>query len=174
MSDSVCPGCGLRMPERRQSSYDGYYHCSTECWDVYAEVLGAEFGDAVLFGQVHQLTVDAYAAQHAGGRHRDKSVAIHLAGLYLMLERGVRPTSVPPLFQELAAKVSVWPHFPPPEVDWSVTVCDVALAGSSEEHADRSREWAATVWRGWSEHHDEIARFVGTHLAIGALPISQR
>jgi hypothetical protein len=162
------------MPVRQQASYGGYYDCSVECWDVYTEVLGAEFSDAVLFGQVHQLTVDAYALQHAGGRHPDKSVAIHLTGLYLMLERGVRPTSVPPLFQELAAKVSDWPHFPPPEVDWSVTVWDVALAGASNEHADRSREWAAAVWRGWSIHHDAIARVVGAHLAIGALPISQR
>lgn len=160
------------MPLRQRASYDGDYHCSAECWEVFTEVLGAEFGDAVLFGQVHQLTVDAYAVQHAGGRHPDKSVAIHLAGLYLMLERGVRPTSVPPLFQELAAKVSDWPHFPPPEVDWSVTVLDVALAGSSKEHADRSREWAAAVWRGWSMHHDEAARLVGAHLNVVALPQS--
>jgi hypothetical protein len=129
-------------------------------------VLGAEFGDAILFGQVHQLTVDTFAVQHAGGRHPDKSVAIHLAGLYLMLERGVRPTGVPPLFQKLAATISDWPHFSPPDVDWPATVWDVALAGSAEEHAARSREWAETVWRGWSAHHDAIAEFATARLGV--------
>jgi hypothetical protein len=70
-------------------SYDRKFHASAECWSVFEEVLAAHFQNSVLFGQVHQLTVDAYAVQHTGGRHPDKSVCVHLVGLCLALERGV-------------------------------------------------------------------------------------
>src|SRR5713226_6930200 len=113
MDEVRCPGCGLRMPKRDVATYHGYYNASPECWLVYTEVLAQEYSSAVLFGQVHQLTVDTYAVQHAGGPHPDKSVDVHLSGLYLVLERGVRPTEVPPKMQQLASRVDAWPHFAP-------------------------------------------------------------
>ncbi len=106
-TETTCPGCGLKMPRRDTASYDGYYNTTPECWEVYTEVLSAEFSNAVLFGQVHQLTVDAYAVQHAGGPHPDKSVGVHLAGLYLVLVRGIRPMNVPRLLQDLARQVEI-------------------------------------------------------------------
>ena len=57
LRESTCPGCGLRMPVSDTAAYEGYYNTSPECWDVYTEVLGSDFSNAVLFGQVHQLTV---------------------------------------------------------------------------------------------------------------------
>ena len=80
----ICPGCGLEMPIS-QRDYDRKFYASAECWSVFEEVLAAEFQSAVLFGQVHQLTVDTYAVQHAGGHHPDKSVCVHLVGLHLVL-----------------------------------------------------------------------------------------
>lgn len=155
----TCPGCGLEMPLSARS-YDRKFHASAECWSVFEEVLAVEFQDGVLFGQVHQLTVDTYAVQHAGGRHPDKSVCVHLVGLYLMLERGVAPAEVPPLLQLLATRAS-WLHLDPPETRASLTVYDVAVAESPQTHALCVREWAAEVWKAWSPHHDaarELAR----------------
>jgi hypothetical protein len=83
MNESRCPGCGLPITADPRATYDGYFNCSPECWSIFTEVIGREFSNAVLFGQVHHLTVEAYAVQHAGGSHPDKSVDIHLAGLYL-------------------------------------------------------------------------------------------
>jgi hypothetical protein len=143
-----------------QQPYDGDYHASPECWSVYGEVLAAEFGNAVLFGRVHQLTVDSYAAQHAGGRHRDKSVCIHLVGLCLVLEHGLAPTAVPPRLQRLAAGTASWPHFTPPEERGPLTVLDVALAESAEEHVARVRAWAEQMWRAfrpWRGAVEELA-----------------
>jgi hypothetical protein len=133
---------------------------------VFEEVLAVEFQDAVLFGQVHQLTVDAYAVQHAGGRHPDKSVCVHLVGLYLMLERGVAPMGVPPLLQRLASHTS-WPHLDAPEARAALKVYDVAAADSPQTHALRVREWAAEVWRVWSPHHD-AARELANDLVVPA------
>lgn len=150
------------MPASKRATYDGYFNASPECWSVFTEVIGAEFSNAVLFGQVHQLTVDAYAVQHAGGPHPDKSVAVHLTGLYLMIERGIPPASVPPYLQALATRVREWPHFDPPPVDiWRSTIFDVAMA---DDHTGAVRTWSAAVWKGWSPQHESIAQFVAAHL----------
>jgi hypothetical protein len=164
VADAVCPGCGLRMPHRPGLPYDGYYHASPECWSVYTEVLAAEYSHAVLWGQVHQLTVDTYAVQHAGRSHPDKSVDIHLAGLHLAFVRGIRSPNIAPMLQRLAASKPAWPHFEPPRVDWPLTVCDVALvAGEFDAHIRAVRAWSATVWHAWSAHHASIAALVERH-----------
>jgi hypothetical protein len=156
----VCPGCGLAMPPRKTNTSGSYYNTSVECWDLYTEVLGTEYSDPVLFGQVHQLTVDSYAVQHAGGPHPDKSVTVHLCGLYLALEKGIRSPYIPPLLQRLAAAIDVWPHCEPPAEKVALTVFDVAFCDSSEDHARVVREWARAVWAAWSEYHAELARLV--------------
>ena len=108
----------------------------------------------------------AYAAQHAGGKHRDKSVVIHLCGLHLVLDRGLSPPSVPTLLQRLAGAVQVWPHFAPPRDIVAMTVLDVALAQSVQEHAQQAREWASLVWQAWSPHHQPIRNLVIEHLEV--------
>lgn len=159
---SVCPGCGLNMPERKSASYDGYYNTSPECWIVYTEVLEAEYSNAFLFGRIHQLTVDSYAMQHAGGKHPDKSVVVHLCGLHLVLERGLQPTSVPSLLQKLATRTRDWPHFEPPAEKLSLTVCDIALTGNVEDHIKLVREWSSAVWEMWGQHHSAVSAFLNS------------
>ena len=159
--DAACPGCSLRMPRREELTYHGYYNASPECWSVYTEVLEAEYSNAPLFGRVHQLTVDAYASHHAGGPHPDKSVAVHLTGLHLVIDHRFAPVEVPRALQRLATATKQWPHFDPPPMPDSVTVFDVAMAGSAEEHETRVREWSALVWAAWAPHHAAIAELAG-------------
>jgi len=152
------------MPQREVATYHGYYNASPECWLVYTEVLAAEYSNAVLFGQVHQITVDTYAVQHAGGSHPDKSVDVHLTGLHLVLEKGMRPMAVPPMLQRLASAVDAWPHFATPAVSGSVTVFDVALTKSMADHIAVVKRWADQVWKEWKPYHPAIADFVAHHL----------
>ena len=161
-----CPGCGLAMPADPEAEYDGYYNTTPECWSVYTEVLGAEFGNAVLFGQVHSLTVDAAAVQHTGGHHPDKSIGGHLVGLHLGLVRGIPSPTVPRYLQAVGAKIEVWPHFRPPRSTGPLTVFDVALSSSATEHADAVRRWSSTVWAAWSEHHAAVANLVNENLRL--------
>ncbi len=65
------------MPKSARHTAHGYYNGSPsvgastrKCWRRILQ--------RVLFGRVHQLTVDTYAVQHAGGLHPDKSVTVHL------------------------------------------------------------------------------------------------
>ena len=135
-----------------QRLYDRKFNASAECWAVFEEVLAREFQNAPLFGQVHQLSVDAYAVQHAGGRHPDKSVCVHLVGLHLAIERGIQPVEVATHLRRVARRAA-WPHLHPPTERATLTVRDVALADSTPTHARLVREWAAQVWRAWSPHH---------------------
>lgn len=152
------------MPARETAEARSYYNTSAECWDLYTEVLATEYSNAFLFGQIHQLTVDAYAVQHAGGPHPDKSVDVHLFGLYLSLEKGIRSPYVPPFLQRLVAAIEVWPHYEPPTERCSVTVFEVAMADSVEDHIRVVRKWAQEVWECWSKYHAEVARLISHHL----------
>jgi len=158
LAESQCPGCGLLMPAGNSIPYDGYFNASDECWSLFTEVIGREFSNAVLFGQVHHLTVEAYAVQHPGGLHPDKSIDIHLAGLYLMMERNVAPSDVAPCMQKLAERVRDWPHLDPPPPDaWKQTIFDVAMA---DDHVAAVREWSAGVWAAWSSQRDRVVALV--------------
>ena len=149
----ACPGCGLEETPSGVA-YDRKFHASAECWALFERVIGAEFQNASLFGRAHQMTVDAYAVQHAGGLHPDKSVCIHLAGLCLVFEGGVAPVDVPKSLQRIASATKDWPHLEPPtRHDWSRTVRDVARAGDPETHVATVRAWAFEVWETWRPHH---------------------
>ena len=148
------------MPRREAANYHGYYNASPECWLVYTEVLAAEYSNAVLFGQIHQLTVDAYAVQHAGGPHPDKSIDIHLCGLHFAFVDGMKPVTIPPVLQRIAGAIDSWPHYGPPPQIGGITVCDVALSKAMSDHIEIVKKWAQLVWQSWSEYHEEVAKLV--------------
>lgn len=150
-----------------------YLNSSTACWAAFGEVLGREYTTPALL-LVHQLSVDARAAQHPGGRHPDKSVASHLVGLHLVLERSVPPVDMPRRHKHLADSVRARPRFQPPTDLAAVRAIDVAPARSLEAHAAAVRAWAAAVWRAWSGQHGTIADFARASEvdAAGAEPAS--
>lgn len=41
-----------------------------------------------------------------------------------------------------------------------VTVVDVAVSGTAEEHRRKVKEWAECVWSAWAEHHDTIREWI--------------
>ena len=59
-----CTGCGLVLPVETAAPTIPM-NASAECAAVYAEVSGFEFQHPVML-RYHQLSVDAYGAQHAG------------------------------------------------------------------------------------------------------------
>lgn len=163
-AERCCPGCGLVMPAATNAHTDGYYNCSAEWWNVYAEVLGYEYGHVIPFGQVHALTVDTYAVQHAGGRHKAKSVAVHLAGLYAFHELGLKRVRVARLMQHLANHYTNFLGFDPPPPAGSLSIFDVALASDQLHHIDLVTRWSAQVWAAWHDAHSAVARFAAPAL----------
>ena len=150
------PASGLPWDPRRNAS--------PECWQLYGEVQGFEMRHAELVRDYHQLTVDAYAAQHAprgGGDVPPIGVAYALVGLHLALDQGVPGLRVRAAHQRMGKPDASWPRLPAPERTGAVTVFDVATAGamvdSAAGHAEAVRAWAAAVWQAWASHHATVA-----------------
>jgi len=157
-----CPGCGLALPgpdERHRG-----LNASAACWALYGEVIGRELAHLGLLGGLHQLTVDAYEAQHAGGRARALSVAFGLVGLHLALEEGATGTEVRDAHAYLGRRHRGWPAFDPPLEPAAITVFDIAAADSPEEHAELVRRWATAVWETWRPVHGAVRRLVEERL----------
>lgn len=155
-----CPGCGLET-SRDSGPTHPYIGASPGCWAVYGEVLAREFSDPALM-TVHQLTVDAYAAQHPGvpGRRSAQSVWLHLATLFLVLELGHDPKVGPAVHKHLV-RLAEFPWLEPPEPVGTLTVAHVHGTATVDEHRERVWEWARDVWAAWRPHHAAVRDWAG-------------
>lgn len=153
----ICPGCRAAVPDIQEIRRQAYIGSAPGCWLLYSEVLAREYGD-FRYAPAHQLTVDAYAVQHPGvaERRSAQSVAIHLVGLCLSLERGREATELPRLRQRLAAPTRIFPWLVPPASVGVVTVVDVHAAESPEAHRATVDRWAQSAWAAWSLHHARV------------------
>jgi hypothetical protein len=160
MTPSICPGCGLRATPGG-IPLDRALNASPECWALRAEVAGFELSDPSLIGRVHQLTVDAYGAQHAGGPTSRIYVAYSLVGLYLALEQGWSGIQIRDFHGRMGRPDATWPAFPRPPSTGDLTVADVVAAGvhvgSLDGHALLVDRWARSVWEAWASQHEAVA-----------------
>jgi hypothetical protein len=158
-----CPGCGAGLPEsdwpigRRTNA-------SAACWQLHAQVLGFEAEHLAGLGRFHQLTVDAYGAQHGGGRSPAISLPFSLIGLHLALEERWHGDEVRAAHQALAQQRARWPSFTPPVDPHWLTVAAVAGASTPDAHAERVQAWAASVWEAWRFEHDNVRAWADAEL----------
>jgi len=151
-SRTACPGCGIVLPDG-PTAEPARLHATSACEAVLGELLGYEFQHPVML-RYHQLTVDAYGAQHAGGAAPRIRVASGLVGLWLALEHGFSAEDVRAVHRRMGPPAPGWPTFEPPAAPqrW-LTVLDVAEAGvrqhSEGGHARAVGQWAESVWGAW-------------------------
>lgn len=157
---SVCPGCGL-VADPGGIPLDRPLNASPECWALHAELAGFELRDPSLVGRFHQMTVDAYGAQHAGGPTSPIRVAYSLVGLHLAFERGWTGVKVRDFHARMGRPEASWPTFERPTTTGDLTVADVvaagARAGSHDGHAAAVERWARAVWVAWRPQHADVA-----------------
>jgi Family of unknown function (DUF5946) len=156
LESSRCPGCGVELPATGGPAH-AYIGASPECWALYGEVLEPDYGNRNM-PAIHRLTVDTYAAQHPGtpGRRAEQSVALHLGGLCMVLERELDPDYVHRAMAGMTERPRPFGWLEPPVSLGSVTVQDVLDASCHEERDARVRDWALDVWRAWEPHHEAI------------------
>lgn len=149
MGSHRCPMCGAVVP-------DGFARCGA----LFEEVCAREYSDPA-FGAVHLLTVDSYTLQHSE-EHGPRSNAFHLLRLCRLLEGGGDPGlgRRPPrqtgkAFEERYREL---PDLEPPLHRGRLTVAHVHGAPDPEEHADRVRAWARSVWEAYHDHHEWARR----------------
>ena len=161
-----CPGCGAFVADIDGPTHR-YIGASPGCWAAYGELSEKEAGD-FRFMRSHQMIVDAYCVQHPGkpSPQAIRSVAVHLVGLHLQLERKPSAEGLYAARQRVASlgkegKLNLF-WLEPPASPGEITVLDVIGADDHAEYTERAREWARSVWVAWSEHHETVRRWAGT------------
>ena len=152
---SSCPGCGVVLPIS-DWPVDGRANASPACWQIRTKVLAHELEHLPELGRFHQLSVDAYAAQHAGDRVPPIATAFALIGLHLTLDEGWTGTAVRAAHQHLAQRFHEWLAFLPPSDPASLTIASVAASQTPREHAERVQAWARSVWEAWAADHGRV------------------
>lgn len=125
---------------------------------MYGDVLAREYASPVLM-RVHRLTVDAYAVQHPGvpERRSIQSVWVHLAGLYLTVERGLSHDFARRVIGALTGEAERLAWLLPPDGLGAITVADVARATDTGAHEEEVHRWARSAWAAWHPHHQAVA-----------------
>jgi hypothetical protein len=123
------------------------------CQKMFEEVIAREFGD-YRYGRIHRLTVDVYCMQHPNPYLRSgKSFAAHLTGLCSALEYE-NSLDINRLVQKwLSTNPKINKPAQLPKHFGDLTIDYVHSAVNAEEHLERVRQWAISVWNAWSEHH---------------------
>jgi len=153
----VCPDCKVRLLARPGAVHP-YLGASPSCWALYGDVLAREYASPELM-KIHRLTVDAYASQHPGTPQRRsiQSVWVHLAGLYLTVERGLSHDFARRVIGALTRETEGLAWLPPPDDLGATTIADVARTQKATEHEEAVRRWASTTWAAWKLHHEVVA-----------------
>lgn len=154
---SACPGCGVRLPVADSSGVapDPRHNASGACWQLNLELTAytLTLGDRDF---LHQLAVDAYAAQHVGENSRPIGVAFALIGLYLTYERGYSGRQVQHMHMLLANRSKSWPRFTAIAHTYRMTALDVVKATPGERRNAALRAWGRAVWEAWRTEHDRV------------------
>jgi hypothetical protein len=159
---TVCPGCELRLPGPGDGASDPQVNASPGCQRLCHELslYTLSHGDAFF---IHQVAVDAYAAQHAGPASKPISVAFALVGLCLLVERGYTGKAVQRTHMRLAGRSKRWPTFDPPAHRGNVTVADVLRAVPGGGRDTAILQWGTSVWTAWGQAHPAVRTLIAIH-----------
>jgi hypothetical protein len=134
-----------------------YVGASPACWRLYGQVSTLSWGpaDGLPLGR---LVIDAYGAQHPGKRQirSVQSVAVHLMGLCMVLERGEEPRVVPTRDRKRIRRTLDLHWLEPPRPIGTLTVHGPLRARGPDEHAVSVEAWAKDVWAAWNPHHETV------------------
>ena len=155
----ACPGCGSRLSRLNDEANNPHADASPECQRLCHELslYTLAHGDPFF---IHQVAVDAYAAQHASSASKAITIAFALIGLCLLLERGYTGKAVQRAHMRFANQSKRWHTFDPPAHRGSVTVADVLSAVPGSERDAAIIRWARSVWMAWEQAHPAVRTLI--------------
>ena len=159
---SDCPDCGAVLPVVDGPTHR-YLGASAACWKMFGALNNA--GDPPLApSRLNPLITDAYAVQHPGlpSPQAIQSVAVHLLALYGVLDRGLEANRALDIRVRALQPGSTQKHnrfawLTPPEIEYSLTIADVAEAPTPSLRTDTAEQWIRHVWEVWSIHRLQAA-----------------
>ena len=105
--------------------------------------------------------VDAYSLQHPKEYMLSgKSFAAHLTGICLALEFEDSFTVNQTVQKWLSGNPKIEKPARLPQQRGDITIIYVHSAADAEQHCERVREWASSVWSAWSEQHDLARKLI--------------
>lgn len=132
-----CAECGLRTAAGARS-----------CPELRDLLFARDFEQPALFGRQHRLAVDCYCVQHSSYVLSAKSLAAHLCGLCVALERGNS--------QELLTSLNRWlstnPHLDKPDLPafrGDLTIAHVSGIEDPVAYGTAVDEWAFSAWNAY-------------------------
>lgn len=162
--ESIWPGCGLTATDTGHAPSDEHV-ASAACYRVVGQLLARDYSDPDCYRRAHQMVVDAYAAQHAGGEPPGdpdcRAVPDDVVPVLRGRCRPCRGAEAAPADGRQPPGLS-W--LQPPPQQHLLTVAHALPARNAEEHERLVREWAAQVWRAWAPHHAIIRQWNGQAL----------
>lgn len=159
---SVCPGCGLRLPQMDTPMLAGY-NASAECIALFSQLSAytVSLGDAEF---THQHVVDAYGAQHVGMFTKKVVPIMALVGLYLLLKHGYTGKQVQRAHMAIADQTKDWPDLTHPTELASLNILDVLKKERAAEKVAAIHTWCEAVWNSWQSEHEIVERFTKKYL----------
>jgi hypothetical protein len=118
-------------------------------------------------GFIHQLVVDAYAAQNADESSKPIAIVFSLIGLYLHVEKGFTGKQVQRAHMQLARWPNTWTKPPLPQDRGAIHIEDVLAAPPGPARDAMIERWCATVWECWQASRVQIVELARKYLEIG-------
>lgn len=136
---------------------------SQACLAIYHDVVGFEMDHVDLLGDLHQVTVDTYGAQHPLAPTPSIRIYYGLVGLLLTLEYGWSGARVRHLHRSMGKPASWWPKINAPDFRGHLTISHVANSGlksmNPKGHRQALFESGLAVWTSWQSQHEIIKMF---------------
>ena len=157
----ICPGCGVKI-NSEETEQEKDFLASHACWNLYLEL--SYYTLMLQDGYfIHQLIVDAYAAQHYKENMKPITITFALVGLYLVNVKKVSGKTVQEVHIKLANKSKTWPLFALPITKSSITVKDV-LEAPDDQKQETIKKWSQSVWNIWHHEENTIAALLQKYL----------
>lgn len=147
-AEQVCAECGLRTAAGGPS-----------CSELRDRLFARDFEQPALYGKHHRLAVDCYCVQHSPYVLSAKSLAAHLCGLCVALERGDN--------RELLARLQHWLSTNPrlekpvlPAFRGELTIGHVIGIEDPIAYGPAVEEWARSAWNAYEALHERARQWL--------------
>lgn len=149
-----CPGCKVLLPNQGLG-LDERYNAIGECVSLYGELTAYTImKQDITF--IHQLVVDAYAAQHVGKTTKNITTVYSLVGLYLVNEHRFSGRQVQQAHMKLSKYRIKWPYFEPPKHTCDIHVFRIMNTDEGDQRDEMIKKWSEGVWMSWEHKHEWV------------------